>query len=106
MQTKSIPELLFRDGAGCINLVAEHEEGNLGQFFDRQERVELGFGFVEAFDVLRINEEDDAVNFGEVVLPQAASCKEWTAKLSACKVWQLLHDCGTHLVGDLLDRKL
>lgn len=40
--------------------------------FDGEEGVEFGFRLVEAFRVLGVDEKDDAVDLGEVVLPEAA----------------------------------
>jgi hypothetical protein len=76
VQSKRIPQLLLRHGSGRINLVTKNEEGDLVEFLNREEGVEFGLGLVEALRVLRVDEEDNAVDFGEVVLPEAASW-EW-----------------------------
>lgn len=80
MKAKSVTELLLRDGTGGVNLVTENKEGNLVELLDGEEGVELGFRLVEALRVLRVYEEDDAVDFGEVVLPEAASCRNGREK--------------------------
>lgn len=66
---QSIPQLILTHRARRIDLVAEEHEGDFRELLDGEERVEFGFGFVESFRVLRVDEEDDSVNFGEVVLP-------------------------------------
>lgn len=72
VEAEGVAEFLLRDGAGSVDLVAEDEEGDLAELLDGEESVEFGLGLVEAFRVLGVDEEDDAVDFGEVVLPQAA----------------------------------
>ena len=67
-----MPELLLADGAWRVDLVAEDEEGDLGEFLDGQERVELSLGLGESLNVDAVDEEDDAVNLGEVVPPETA----------------------------------
>ena len=74
VQSEGIPQLLLRNGSLRVNFVSEHEEGDLGKLLDREKSIELRLGLVEALNVLRIDEEDDAVDFGEVVLPQTAGC--------------------------------
>lgn len=68
-----VTELLLADGARCVNLVAKDEEGHLGQLLDRQKRVKLRLRLGEALVVSGVDKEDDAVNLGEVVTPEAAS---------------------------------
>lgn len=65
-------QLLLTDRTRSIDLVTQDQKRNVRQRFDREQGVELGFGFRESLDVGRIDEEDDAVDFGEVVAPQAA----------------------------------
>jgi hypothetical protein len=72
VQTELVTEFILGDGVGVIDLVTENEEGNLGQVLHGEQGVQLGLGLGEAFVVLGIDQEDDAVDFGEVVLPQAA----------------------------------
>lgn len=72
VEAEGVAEFLFRDCAGGVNLVAEDEERDLAQLFDGEEGVEFGFRLVEAFRVLGVDEKDDAVDLGEVVLPEAA----------------------------------
>jgi hypothetical protein len=69
-------ELVLTDGAGCVNFVAEDEEGNLGEVLDREERVQLGLGLGEALKVGGIDEEDDAIDLGEVVTPEPAGYRK------------------------------
>lgn len=73
IEAQMMPQLLFADSTGGVNLVAEDKERNLGEFLNGEEGVELGLGFAETFEVSTVNEEDNAVDFGEVVTPEAAS---------------------------------
>lgn len=75
-----MPELLLADGASRVDLVAENEEGHLGELLDREERVELRLGLGEPLNVDAVDEEDDPVYLGEVVPPQTA---RWQAVPSA-----------------------
>jgi len=67
-----VAKLILRDGVGVIDLVAEDNEGDLGQIIHGEKRVDLGAGFGEPLVVLGINEEDDAADLGEVISPQAS----------------------------------
>mgnify|MGYP001109242947 CR=1 FL=1 len=66
-----MPELVFGDGVGMVDFVAEDEEGYAREFLHGEEGVELGFALRETFDVLGVDEEDDSAYFGEVVFPEA-----------------------------------
>jgi hypothetical protein len=72
VQAELVAELVLGDGVGVVDLVAQDAEGHLGELLHGQERVELGLGLGEALVVLGVDQEDDAVDLGEVVLPQAA----------------------------------
>ena len=61
-----------------IDLVAEDQEGCLVEIFHGEEGVELGFGLGEALVVFRVNEKDDARDFGEVVAPETTG---WVGKV-------------------------
>jgi hypothetical protein len=67
-----MPKLVLAHGIGVINLVAQHKEGGLAQVLHAEQRVELGLALGEALRVLCVDEEHDAADLGEVVLPQAA----------------------------------
>jgi len=67
-----MPQLILTHGIRVINFIAENQEGYFGQVLHRQKRVELGFGFGEAFVVFGVDKEYDTGNFGEVVFPEAA----------------------------------
>lgn len=74
IQTQLMPQLLFADGVGMIDLIPKHQEGDLCKFFHGKEGIELGFGLGESFDVLGVDKENDSVDFGEVVFPETAGC--------------------------------
>ena len=66
-----MPQLLLTDRIRVIDFIAQDQKRYLGQILHAQQRVELGFGFGEAFVVFGVDEEDDAGYFGEVVFPEA-----------------------------------
>ena len=66
-----MPELLLADGASRVDLVAEDEERNFGELLNGKQRVELSLGLWESFVVNAIHKEDDTVDLGEVVTPEA-----------------------------------
>lgn len=69
-------ELLLADSTECVDLVAENEEGNLGEFLDGEQCIKLGLRFSETFVVSRVDQEDDTVDLGEVVAPEATGYVE------------------------------
>lgn len=74
VQPQVVSELVLADSAGRVDLVPEHEEGHLREILDGEERVELGLGLGEALVVSAVDEEDDSVDFGEVVAPETTRC--------------------------------
>jgi hypothetical protein len=70
-----VSQLVLRDSLGVIDLVAQDDEGNLGELLHREEGVELGLGLGESLVVLRIDKEDDTVDLREVIPPDTASCE-------------------------------
>lgn len=74
VQAQVMPELILAHRARCVDLVAEDKERNLRELLDGEECVELRLGLSETLEVCTVNEEDDAINLGEVVAPEAASC--------------------------------
>lgn len=64
-----VSELLLTNGSARVNLVSEDEERNFGELLDGQESVELSFRFWESLKVGAVDEEDNAIHFGEVVTP-------------------------------------
>jgi hypothetical protein len=67
-----MPQLVLGHGVGVVDLVAQDDEGNLGELLHGQEGVELGLGLGESLVVLGVDEEDDTVDVGEVVSPDTA----------------------------------
>lgn len=67
-----MPQLILAHSVGVINLVTQDKEGSLAQVLHAEQRIELGLALGEALGVLGVDEEDDAADLGEVVLPQAA----------------------------------
>lgn len=68
-----MPQLILGHGIRVVDLVAQDEEGHARELLHGEQGVQLGFGLGEAFEVLGVDEEDDAAYFGEVVLPEATS---------------------------------
>ena len=67
-----MPQLILAHSVGVINLVTQDKEGSLAQVLHAEQRVELRLALGEALRVLGVDEEHDAADLGEVVLPQAA----------------------------------
>jgi len=74
-----VPQFFLADGTGGIDLVAQNKERNLGKFFNREQGIELGFRFGETLEIGTVDEEDDAIDFGEVVTPEPTS---WGSSLN------------------------
>jgi hypothetical protein len=64
--------LVLRHGIGVINLIPKDNEWDFGELLHRQEGIELGFRFGQAFVILSVDKENDTVDLGEVVLPESA----------------------------------
>lgn len=71
-----MPELVLTHGTRRVNLVTKNQERNLRELLDGEQSVELCLGLGESLEVRAVDEEDDAVNLGEVVAPEAASYRE------------------------------
>jgi len=69
-----VAEFVLGDGVGVVDLVAENDKGDLGELLHGEERVQLGLGLDEPLVVLGVDQEDDAVHFGEIVLPETSGC--------------------------------
>jgi len=67
-----MPQLLFTDSTRCIDLVTEYKKWYLGELLDGEKRIELRFGFGEAFKVRAVDKENNAVDLREIVAPKAA----------------------------------
>lgn len=65
-------ELVLGNGVRVVDLVAENQERCLGKILHTEKSVELGFRFAEALGVFGVDQEDDAADFGEIILPQTA----------------------------------
>ncbi len=63
-------EFLLGHGVRVIDLIAQDEEGHLGQVLHREQRVQLGFALGKPLVVLGVHHEHDAAHLREVVLPQ------------------------------------
>ena len=72
-------QLVLTDRIWVVDLVTQNHEWDLAQLFHAQQSVKLGFRFREALMVLGVNEEYDAGDFWEIVLPETAC---WTMSAS------------------------
>ena len=73
VETQVMSELLLAHRTRRVNLVAKDKERNLRELLNRKESVELGLRLREPLEVGAVDEEDDAVDLGEVVAPEPAS---------------------------------
>lgn len=90
-------QLILTHGTWVVDLVSENKEGDLGEFLHGQEGVQLGLGLGEPLVVAGIDQEDDAADFGEVVLPETTRCMSSVLSCVGRRV-------GTHPAGDHQDR--
>ena len=97
VETEVMSELLLADGAWRVDLVAEDEEGHLGELLNREKRVELRLGLGEPLNVDAVYEENDAVDLGEVVPPEAA---RWRTSVSVG--WITRAQAGNAHLADVL----
>lgn len=72
VETKLVTQLLLGDGVGVVNLVAQDDKRHLLELLHGQQGIKLGLGLGETLVVLGIDEEDNTVDLGEVVLPKTA----------------------------------
>jgi hypothetical protein len=79
-------QLILTDRIRVINLIAQNHEWDLAQLLHAQQSVELGFRFGKTLMVLGVNEEYDAGDFWEIVLPETAC---WTMSASSyhAEIW-------------------
>lgn len=72
-QSQGVLEFLLTGRGGHINFISEHQKGNVTQFFRRQEGVQFLLCLRETTPIDGIDEVDDAVDGGKVILPQSTS---------------------------------
>jgi len=71
-QAEGVLELFFGSCRRHVNFVSQNQERDVLQFLAGQESVQLFFCFGEAASVNGVHEVDDAVDGGEVILPEAS----------------------------------
>ena len=64
-----LPELVLGYRLRVVNLVTQHQEGDVGQRLHSQQGIELGLRLSEALMVLGVDKEYDAADLREVVAP-------------------------------------
>mmetsp|Transcript_91646 Transcript_91646/g.263749 ORF Transcript_91646/g.263749 Transcript_91646/m.263749 type:complete len:285 (+) Transcript_91646:153-1007(+) len=72
VKAERVAELVFARRGGDVDLVPEHDERHGCERLVLEQAGELLPGLLEACTVCGVHEEDDAVDGGEVVLPDAA----------------------------------
>ncbi len=85
VETKLMPELVLAHGTRCVNLVAEDKERHLGELLDGEESVKLRLRLGEPLKVGTVDEEDDAIDLGEVVPPETTRYSRASAWPSTCR---------------------
>lgn len=105
IQAELMPELVFGDGVGMVDLVAEHEERHARELLHGEEGVELGFALGETLEVLGVDHEDDAAYFGEVVFPEATGCCFFHPRLAKTFFLFFFWEGGEYPAGDRPDQK-
>jgi hypothetical protein len=55
-----------------VNLVTQNHEWHLREFLHAQKSVELGFRFDETFMIFGVDEENNAGDFREIILPETS----------------------------------
>lgn len=85
---------ILRDSGRDINLVAQNDEGHLGEVVLLKQTIKLGLGLRETGRVGCVDQEHNRVNLGEVILPQPSgfnvTTKVKSAELDVTHI-QLLH---------------
>ncbi len=62
-------DLVLRSRSGPVDLVAQDEDGAVGQLLVRQQGVQLHLGLAKALAVASVDQKHDGVHRGEVVFP-------------------------------------
>lgn len=83
VKAELMSHVVLGDGVGVVDLVAQDNKGNLGELLHGEKSVKLDLGLLESLVVLGVDEEDDAVDLGEVISPDSAS---WGVNVSPLKV--------------------
>jgi hypothetical protein len=89
-------QLVLTDRIWVIDLVAQNHKRDLAQLLHAQQSVELGFRFGETLVILGVNEEYDARDFWEIVLPETAC---WTMSASSYHTEKASRLCHTLLMA-------
>lgn len=84
VQSEGVLELELGHGLGHVDLVAQNQEGHSLELLNGKQRVELGLGLGESSRVGNVNEEDNAVDLGEVVLPHSSSL-DMSTEIEGCE---------------------
>ena len=102
-----MPQLILADRIRMIDLVAQNQKRRLVEILHTQQRIQFCLALCEPLGVLRIYQEDDAGDFGEVIAPEAACCGSGRVSLGDMETWRGLPSDGeTCLADDHLDRRL
>lgn len=69
IQSKLVSKIILGDGIWVVNLVAKDDKWDLLKLLHGEKSIELGLGLGETLVILSIDEEDNAGDLWEVVLP-------------------------------------
>lgn len=68
-----MPQLILTNGIWMIDLIAQNDKRDLSKLFHTEEGIKFDLGLDETFVVFGVNEEDNAGDFWEVILPKTTS---------------------------------
>jgi len=88
VETELMAKLILGNGVGVVDLVTENDEGDLRKLLHREKGVEFSLGLGESVVVLGVDEEDNPIHLGEVVLPKTTSCVGGTKGFALVKLEQ------------------
>lgn len=84
VQSKGVLELELGNGLGHVDLVSKNQEGHSLELLNGKQRVELGLGLGESSRVGGIDEENNAVDLGKVVLPHSSGL-DMSTEIKGCE---------------------
>lgn len=76
VESEDLPKVLFGGRPGPVNLVAQDEDGAVGQLLVCKEGVQLNLGLIETGAVAGVDQEHDRVHGGEVIFPHLTWVQE------------------------------
>ncbi len=87
VQVEDMSDLVFAGGADLVDLVAQDDNGTLGELLVAEKWLQLVYGLGEALAIPHVNEEDDGVNRRKIVLPHATNFKKEMKQINFFLTW-------------------